>query len=110
MCSAVADVCNGLEADSSPSFDNVSDLLKVRWHSQAEYFCGLEIDDQLEFRRSLDRQVFWLFALENPTGISTSEAICIRLAWPITCQSTDVCKLAHKMDCRNRKTFRSPTS
>src|SRR5262245_50986603 len=96
------------EADISPSFDNVGDLLEVRWHSQAQRFCGLEINDQLEFRRSLDRQVSRLFAFENPAGVSTSEAICIRLAWPITCQSTDVCKLAHKMDCRNRKTCRQP--
>src|SRR5262245_25591054 len=89
-------------------FDNLGDLLEVHWHGQAERFCGLEIDDQLEFRRSLDRQVSWLFAFENPAGVNTGEAICIRLAWPITYQSTDVCKLAHKMNCWNRKTCRQP--
>ena len=58
------------EADISPSFDNFGDLLKVHWHGQAERFCGLEIDDKLEFRRPLDRQVSRLFAFENPCGVS----------------------------------------
>ena len=71
----------------------------MHWDGQAERPRSGEIDDQIKFRRSLDRQVTWLFAFENPGGVSTGEAICVRFAWSITYQSTNVCKLAHKMDC-----------
>jgi hypothetical protein len=39
---------------------------------------GLEIDDQLDFRRLHDRQVSGLLALENPAGVDASEAVVIR--------------------------------
>ena len=31
---------------------------------------GLEVDDQLDLRRLLDRQIGWLFAFKNATGIN----------------------------------------
>jgi hypothetical protein len=36
---------------------------------EAEHLCCLEIDDHLNFRGLLDRQVGGLLALENPTGV-----------------------------------------
>jgi hypothetical protein len=39
------------------------------WDRQAERFGGFEVDDELKLRGLLDRQVGWLFALENLAGI-----------------------------------------
>ena len=36
---------------------------------EAERLGGLEVDDQLDFRGLLDRQVGRLLALENPAGV-----------------------------------------
>src|SRR5438270_1225437 len=40
-----------------------------RRHFEAKRLRGLEIDEQLNFRRLLDRQISGLLALENPAGI-----------------------------------------
>ena len=40
-------------------------------HSKAERLGGLEIDEQLNFYRLLHRQIGWVVALENPTGVDT---------------------------------------
>ena len=44
-------------------------------HVEAERLGGLEIDDQLDLRQLLDRQVGWLVALENPAGVDAGLAI-----------------------------------
>jgi hypothetical protein len=41
-------------------------------HGEAERFRGLEIDDQLDFRGPLDRQIGRLLALEKLTSYSPS--------------------------------------
>src|SRR5947207_5845923 len=43
---------------------------KCRWNINAERLGGLEIDDQLEGRRLLDRQIGGLGALENLSRVS----------------------------------------
>ena len=41
-----------------------------RWrHRDAEYLCGLEIDDQVKFSRLRNWQFGGAFTLENPAGI-----------------------------------------
>src|SRR5262245_26279850 len=75
---------------------------------KTEHLCSLEIDDELEFHRLLNRQVSRRFAFENPRGVATSEAIGIHLAGSIAHQSTNVSKLAQKIDCRHRMTRRQP--
>jgi hypothetical protein len=45
-------------------------------HSEAERLGGLEIDDQLEGRRLLDRQIRGLRALENLSGVNADLAPC----------------------------------
>jgi hypothetical protein len=42
--------------------------------SQAERVGGLEIDDQLECRRLLDRQIGWLGAAEDLSGVNAGLA------------------------------------
>src|SRR5437660_1087523 len=49
--------------------------------------CGSEIDDQLELRRLLDRQVARLLTLENPAGVNAGTAIRIRLAGSVAHQA-----------------------
>ena len=42
-------------------------------HGEAERLGGLEVDDQLDFRGLLDRQIGWLLALENPAGVDADQ-------------------------------------
>ena len=42
---------------------------------EAERLGGLEIDDQLELGRLLDRQVGGLLALEDATGVDADQAV-----------------------------------
>src|SRR5262245_35539517 len=51
---------------------------KRQRNREAERLCGLEIDDQLDFRRLLDRQVGGLFAPENPASINAGDTIYFR--------------------------------
>jgi hypothetical protein len=41
---------------------------------QTDRLCRYFIDDQLEFRRLLNRQVGWLFALEDPADLNPARA------------------------------------
>ena len=43
-----------------------------RWDFEAERLGGLQVDDQLELGRLLNRQVGGLFALEDPPGIDAA--------------------------------------
>jgi hypothetical protein len=55
--------------------------------SEAELLGGLQIEDQLEPGRLLDRQVGRLGALENLSGVNARLAIGIREARPIADQA-----------------------
>ena len=55
----------------------------------AERLGGLEVDDQLDFRGLLDRQVGRLLALEDSARIVSQQSKCIRL----------VCSVAHQAAC-----------
>src|SRR5687768_12494820 len=46
-----------------------------RWDGEAEGLGGLEVDDQLEFRRLLDRQIRWLGALEDLVDVDRSTSL-----------------------------------
>jgi hypothetical protein len=51
---------------------------------EAECFGGLEVDDALEFRGLLDRQIARRrFTLQNPSGVSTTESACKIAAWSV---------------------------
>src|ERR1700736_3735948 len=61
------------------SFDRLVGATEQRQrHGEAERLRGLEIDDQLDFRGLLDRQIGRLHALENLTRGDTDQMICIR--------------------------------
>src|SRR6266446_9957590 len=53
------------------SFDDLVGAGEDRWrHGEAERLGGLEIDDQLESRRLLDRQISRLLALEDLSDVN----------------------------------------
>src|SRR5947209_12642577 len=61
---------------------------KTGRHSNAEGFGGLEVDDELEFRRLHYGHVSGPFSFEDTTGIDTDLAISILNACPIAHQTT----------------------
>src|SRR5262249_4878636 len=78
MCSAIAHVCFGPKADIAHLFDHlVGNVQQTKWHSEPKRFSGLEVDDQIELRRLLDRQVGRFFALEDAAGIDADLVICV---------------------------------
>src|ERR1700733_13828083 len=58
-----------------------------RRHVEAERFGGLEVDDQLEGRRLLDRQIGGLGALEDLSRVMTDQAKGKSEAWSIADQA-----------------------
>src|SRR5262245_34122160 len=58
-----------------------------RWHVEAERLGGLEIDDQFEFHRLLDRQIGGSLALEDAAGEVANQTIHVRDASPIAHQT-----------------------
>jgi len=68
---------------------------------QPERLGGLEIDDQLERRWLLDRQIGGLGALENPAGVDASLARISGEARSIADQAAGRGELAPPIDRRN---------
>ncbi len=68
---------------------------------QAERLGGLEIDDQLECRRLLDRQIGGLGALEDPSGVNADLAIDAGEARSIADQAAGRGEFAPLIDRRN---------
>ena len=54
----------------------------VQRDGEAERLGGLEVDDQLDFRGLLDRQVGGLLALENPAGVDAGLTVRIVILPP----------------------------
>src|SRR5262249_32355978 len=58
------------------------------WNSEAEHFCGSEIDEQVELGRLLHRQISWFGTGKNTTDIDAELAVRVRVAGAVTHQST----------------------
>src|SRR5207248_10611614 len=54
---------------------------------EAERLGGLEVEEQLDFRGLLDRQIGRLIASENPAGIDADRTERVRKTGPITHQA-----------------------
>ena len=73
-------------------------------HGQAECFCGLEVDHQLEFCRLLDRQFGGLGTLQDLAGVNALQVIDGRKARAIADEAADIGKIALQGDRRNGMT------
>src|SRR5437763_13399951 len=73
---------------------------------EAERLRGLEVDDQLEPGRLIDRQVGRLLAFENPRGIHADPAISIHQAVPVAHEATSPGHLTIDIDGRHCVLFR----
>ena len=75
MCSALGDVrfvpiADSCTAANSNLFNHLVGAANQRlWDIQPERLGGLQVDDHLDFRDLLDRQVGGLVALENAAGV-----------------------------------------
>jgi hypothetical protein len=72
-----------------------------RRQRKAELLRGLQIDDQLECGRLLDRQIRGLFAAENPSGIDASLAEERRQVGAIADQATGGSVFTYRINRRN---------
>src|SRR5262245_17371332 len=78
-------------------FDHlVGKLQKMQRHLQTERPGGLEVNDELNFRDLLHRQVGGFCTLENAAGVNADSTICIRNTGPVT----------HEAACRNELAVR----
>ena len=67
---------------------------------EAEHPGGLRIDDEFELGRLHDRQVRWLRALEDTTGVDADLTIRIRTVGSVTHQPADV-RIVAVRECRD---------
>src|SRR5262249_15581331 len=89
------------KADISPLFDHVvGKLLELCGHLEAQSFSGLQIDNQLEFGRLLDRQFRGLGALENFVYVWGGLASQISEIGAVRHQPTQLCALSCSVDGR----------
>src|SRR5215813_4898395 len=64
----------------------------------------LQVDNELEFGRLLDRQA--LLALENATDIDADSAPYVRDVFAVGHEDTNFCVLPYRKNCRNGKSSR----
>ena len=64
------------------------------WHGETERLRSLEVDDQLELRGLLYRQVGWLFALEDAAGVDASKTERVRITASVAHQAASRRELA----------------
>src|SRR5215831_3438490 len=84
---------------STPSFDHlVGSTEQRRWNFQAECFCRVEVDHELEFRRLQHRQVCRSGTLENPPSIDAKLTIRVSSFVTVTDESARVGEIASLVD------------
>jgi hypothetical protein len=84
----------------------VGALLEEPRHFNAEGLGGLEVDDQLEFRRLHHRQIRWFLAFENAAGVDADLAISLGHARPIAQQPAGCGEFAKVVNGRHPVAYR----
>src|SRR5829696_3566774 len=84
------------------SFDHLVGACEERFrHADAERLRGLKVENQLNLRGLLDRQVGRLVALENAADIDPSQAISVGEVGPVTHQAACGNEVAILIDSRH---------
>src|SRR5262249_60934541 len=90
---------------AAQSFDHlVGADQQSSWHTKAECLGGLEIDEQLDFRRLLHRQLGRFVALENPASVDARLTVRVCNAASIAQQAARGDELTPLVDCGQRVT------
>src|SRR5262249_3723341 len=86
----------------------VGEREQLRRHVEPKRPGGLEVDDQLEFGRILDRQLRGSRPLEYSADIGADQMIRIGVAGSVAHEAAHRRELAHKVHCRQRVASRQP--
>src|SRR5258706_15806464 len=94
------------DTDCNTSFDHfVGAGEQRRRHVEAERPGGFEIEHKVEPGRLSDRQVCWLFALENPGRVDAGSAKFVSKAGSVAHETASDDELTIMIDCRNGAAF-----
>ena len=89
------------------SFDHlVGELLQIERHLEAKHLGGREIDDEIELRGPLDRQVARPLTLENAGGVDANPVIAIGGAGAVAHQTAGRRELAKVINDGDRMAYR----
>src|ERR1044071_3859669 len=89
--------CNEL-----PSFDHLGGLGQNRLRdSEAQRLRGLEVDDEIEFRRLLDWKIGRLLALQDAADVDARLTIHVQEVGPVANQAARQDEVAKPVACRN---------
>src|SRR5262249_57023252 len=94
--------CDAGRGPSTPSFDQLGGERKQAGRNgEVKRPRRLQVDDELEFGRLLDRQA--LLALENATDIDAESAPYVGEVLAIGHEATNFCVLPYRKNCRDGK-------
>src|SRR5215813_5476583 len=86
---------------AAPLLDHLIRPRQQRWRDgQAEGLGGLEVDDELELRGLLDRQVRWLGSLEDPIDVGGYTSVDLSVVGAIAHKSPGLNEVSELVECR----------
>ena len=90
---------------SQPSLDHFVGARQQRCGNfDADRLGRLQVDDELESRRQLDRHLGWFLAVEDAADVDGRLAKLVRKVGPVAHQPASLDQLASMVQCRERMT------